>query len=282
MSSKVAMASWVDTVIRRYGPSLEKLVGPTWMPQRAPAQSRKRAPRFRKYGCGCFGCALPTEDPEVALKVTTDGSEAVFAAAAIRIGSFPRGIVRIYQVAGAVAVNMASLYKTSRLDDAYFLWRENLAVACKPGDFTPAQIARLERVFRPIAALYDAWSPVEDRPDVSIRTHESWARAQPDPDSLSQTLALDTTDPDDPLKRASLEYLMLLRDLEPLTQDPLWGAVAEAVLFYARLGLLLYDIDVENTGYLHADRRQPPVLYDVGLTKILDPRWLGISVSEIA
>jgi hypothetical protein len=277
------LAQWADAMLRRYHPSLERLVGPSWMPLPVFAPDSERHQSYEKYGCGSFGCAFPTADPAVALKITTDSAEAIFASAAIRIASFPPGIVRIFQVAGASGADMHLLYGSPRREDAFFLWRENLAVACQKDDFTPEEQERLERVFRPINALYKAWAPIEALPDVSIHTGGSWARQQRDPDQVARELsaASSSSSKEDQLKRASLEYLLLQRDLAALTPDPLWGPVAEAVLFYAQLGILLFDISIENTGYLHADKRGLPLLYDVGLAKILDPRWLGRTVSEI-
>src|SRR6185295_8057189 len=35
--------------------------------------------RMKEYGCGAYGCALPTLDPNIVIKVTTDETEAEFA-----------------------------------------------------------------------------------------------------------------------------------------------------------------------------------------------------------
>jgi hypothetical protein len=273
------MRSWVDATLRRYGPSLERLVGPSWMPLMEPPATGKKASAV-KYGCGSFGCVMPTDDPAVVLKITTDPSEAIFASAAIRIGTFPQGIVKLHQIAGASQVNMKRIYQEPRRESAYFLWREAVARPCKPEDFTPAERNRLEKLFQPINAFYRAWIPVQLDPKASIRTHESWARQQLDP--IIALRKLDRSQAEDaPLQRASLLYLHLLTSLEKRQTDPLWGHVAEAALFYAKLGLLLYDIDPENIGWLTPDTREPPVLYDVGLSKVIDPTWYGHHIAEI-
>lgn len=71
---------------------------------------------MREYGCGTYGCAYPTYDPGVVMKVTTDPSEAGFAA----------------NIAGELAAPICVRYFTvMRLDaqhegnDIYLLWRES-------------------------------------------------------------------------------------------------------------------------------------------------------------
>jgi len=48
-------------------------------------------------GCGYFGCVFPTQDPDVVMKITTDPSEASFAATRIGIVSPSGGIAHYYE-----------------------------------------------------------------------------------------------------------------------------------------------------------------------------------------
>jgi len=74
------------------------------------------------YGCGYFGCVMPTHDPNVVMKLTTDTSEALFANLAASLGDMqPPGIVKYFAV-----VKLRDV--TARLDGSdepvYLLWRE--------------------------------------------------------------------------------------------------------------------------------------------------------------
>jgi len=56
---------------------------PAWMPKLAqvfPGRGNRISAEIREYGCGVYGCVIPTLDPNVVLKVTTDDTEAQFAA----------------------------------------------------------------------------------------------------------------------------------------------------------------------------------------------------------
>ena len=55
---------------------------PEWLPKLVetyPSRGRLSA-KIQEYGCGVYGCVIPTLDPRVVLKVTTDDTEAEFAA----------------------------------------------------------------------------------------------------------------------------------------------------------------------------------------------------------
>ena len=105
---------WVDRTLGKIWPRLEAIAPADAMP--VPGEAG-----FEEYGCGHYGCALPTEAPNIVLKLTTDESEA-------RLVSFLRspfarnnvrteGIVEYYDV---VRVEGAS-YRRRPL---YAIWRE--------------------------------------------------------------------------------------------------------------------------------------------------------------
>ena len=79
-------------------------------------------PALVEYGCGYFGCVMPTHAPNVVLKLTTDKSEALFASLAASLGDDqPPGVVKYFAVVKLRGV-------TAKLDgddhDVYLLWRE--------------------------------------------------------------------------------------------------------------------------------------------------------------
>lgn len=73
---------WVTSVLSAHFTELEELVPPAWLPKLAKTKAvgTTFTGELTEFGCGAYGCVLPTLDPKVVLKVTTDDTEAEFAA----------------------------------------------------------------------------------------------------------------------------------------------------------------------------------------------------------
>jgi hypothetical protein len=73
---------WVTQALARSYETMEARVPPQWMPklEDTGAQRGRLTAAIHEYGCGAYGCVLPTLDAETVLKVTTDETEAQFAA----------------------------------------------------------------------------------------------------------------------------------------------------------------------------------------------------------
>lgn len=79
----VANPPWVTGALADSYETLEKLTPPKWMPQLAnvrKVRGNALTAQLVEFGCGAYGCVLPTLDPKIVLKVTTDETEAMFAA----------------------------------------------------------------------------------------------------------------------------------------------------------------------------------------------------------
>lgn len=74
--------AWVTTMLARHWDMFSSKVPPKWMPQLTNLRSMRGrvSGRLRELGCGAYGCVLPTLDDNIVLKVTTDDTEAEFAA----------------------------------------------------------------------------------------------------------------------------------------------------------------------------------------------------------
>jgi len=79
-------------------------------------------PEMPRFGCGAFGCVLPTGDDNVVLKLTHDKSEAQFAQVAVNMSAMglfqPSGVVRYYAAAALTGLGRPGA------GDLYLLWRE--------------------------------------------------------------------------------------------------------------------------------------------------------------
>lgn len=73
--------AWVTSILSKHLVELEESIPAKWLPKLTrPAASRGRiSAALKEYGCGAYGCVLPTMDPQVVLKLTTDDTEAQFA-----------------------------------------------------------------------------------------------------------------------------------------------------------------------------------------------------------
>lgn len=73
--------AWVTNILSRHFVYLEEHIPPQWLPKltKTTAKHGKISAAMKEYGCGAYGCVLPTLDPKVVLKLTTDETEAQFA-----------------------------------------------------------------------------------------------------------------------------------------------------------------------------------------------------------
>jgi hypothetical protein len=105
-------APWSDKILNNAWDRVGTAVPESWLPAR---EARSRT-KFTELGCGNFGCVMPTSDPGVVLKLTSDKSEAQFARIAMEYDWVP-GIVTYHKV-----VQVADAERRRR--PVYLLWRQ--------------------------------------------------------------------------------------------------------------------------------------------------------------
>lgn len=111
--------SWVTDVISRAYETMEATVPPQWLPKLVGVSSKRRGrllAELPEYGCGVYGCVFPTLVPEIVLKVTSDDTEAEFAAHLAPTLAAP--ICVTYH-------HVISTNATHKGGHIYFLWRES-------------------------------------------------------------------------------------------------------------------------------------------------------------
>lgn len=75
--SELGSTPWVDSSLSPLVPAIERRLGPGYVPRFTGSGKRLT---FEEFGCGHYGCAMPTRDKAVVLKATTDPAEAWLAA----------------------------------------------------------------------------------------------------------------------------------------------------------------------------------------------------------
>ncbi len=73
--------AWLTRAMAVSYEDLERMAPPQWMPRLEAVRSKgkKLQASVKEYGCGAYGCVVPTLDDGVVLKATTDASEVEFA-----------------------------------------------------------------------------------------------------------------------------------------------------------------------------------------------------------
>jgi hypothetical protein len=167
--------AWVTKILAKNYVDLEEEVPPKWLPKitKASASAGKLTATMKEYGCGAYGCVLPTLDPRVVLKLTTDTTEAEFAHGLA--DKLSRPVVVKYHLTRA-------LPDRYRGRDAFLLWRDSAdqvgklieAVAERGGDVKAADkaIAKQHKAAqdafdalhegRPAQKLLDRWVDAAD------------------------------------------------------------------------------------------------------------------------
>lgn len=284
---------WVDRLFQKF---LERIAraapGPKEVPLLRPATKKLSV---QEYGCGHYGCAIPTDDSEVVIKVTTDATEAAFAVIAMRQGEQPEGIVRY---TGAYAVDFKLKGKP-----AFVLWRQ---AAFKVGahavfyagrdDYEKDKLRRFANnltQYRGIAS--DVRTAVlktaPRRPPVDWEQRGRWeflsevATAKERAEELiedSSEIGMVSHIPHGPM-RVALE----LRALELLEEEMQNTAgsdlVGYAVAHYRDIGLLLADTHLNNLGH-RAENDTPLrgiIVIDPGHAVALVEKWQSVEIPDL-
>lgn len=90
-ASLVTNPAWTTGVIARAFETIEDAVPPNLLPRLTDVVPYKGAisAQAHEYGCGAYGCVFPTLDPGWVMKITTDDTEAMFAAKVANDLSWP-------------------------------------------------------------------------------------------------------------------------------------------------------------------------------------------------
>lgn len=109
---------WVTKHLADSWVTLESQVPPAWMPKldKTVGKGKRMSAEIPEYGCGAYGCVIPTGDPKIVLKVTTDDTEAQFAARLAK--TLPVPIVTKYEL----VLHLPTAKRQGR--DVFLLWRE--------------------------------------------------------------------------------------------------------------------------------------------------------------
>ena len=250
---------------------------PEWVPRQEGSRGSKV--HVEELGCGHYGCVMPTNDPEVVCKITSDVTEATFVVAAATLrGEPPEGIVRylgIYQ-----------LPEKHRGRDTFILWREAALSVGLPGfysrDFRVKNLATALYDFKTLAnlaretlkgsanrdALLEEARKNEDRAWDICGGFAPLSEFGPAGEKLAKRF------------KGALRLAVTLRlcDIQTELMENTDGSdtVGSALRYYLQEGILLADVHTGNVGTV--ERTSGGVITDPGHAVGLQERWDNLKV----
>lgn len=255
---------WVDRILNKHWRELEAKVGAAMMPV-GEVPSGKRKATYKEYGCGHYGCVMPTRTDDVVCKVTSDVSERDFVRTCMEQGwEWPEGIVQYH----AMAV----------LDDSHLkrpvavLWRQeanNLGLSLHAwrgmsyDETGKLKMARMLLAFRDVAgALRERHKRRPEWTTAAIDGSSTWpAQGYWSFDWRDLELVAvrgDTSALESRIRNAGsgvrattvlLQGLLLI--VEWMRNDSQWSQpIGDALGFYLSKGICLADVHIANVGMI--------------------------------
>jgi len=242
------LTPWIDRTWKNAWQRVAQHVPESWLPRHTEASTSKR-PVLAEYGCGHYGCVLPTHTPELVLKLTTDPTEAAFVAWSLTIGPAESGIVkyeRVLQIEGAQLRNR-SIYLLWR-SEAYeigFLhaWNSSARIALRALDSFKNKAAKAR------AKIHD-WKR-DPRVNFEERLGELWNAYEHGPTDKTSRAVVNLAHELHQCRRAQEELENTFAVSEP------GGAIG----YYMQHGVLLADVHANNVG---RDKERGSVIVDPG------------------
>lgn len=156
---------WVGRVLEQLAGPLQEHIPPEWHP--ILASDKPGAWQAQELGCGGYGCVVPTHDPTVVLKLTTDDTEAEFA------GQWSKF------VAPNFCVDYRLIMSSQVTDDqgrrVFLLWRDAADHVGKMRKVLSIRAAML--VERQHRAAKEAYRAAVQKTRLVVRLAQEWAHA---------------------------------------------------------------------------------------------------------
>lgn len=275
---------WVDRALNSVW---DRIVAASPKPDWIPLHTTKgKKLVMEELGCGHYGCVMPTMDPQVVVKVTSDMTEAAFVSAAMKLGP-PGYHPDDWTDAGITQYHgIYRLPGTHRGRPLFVLWREAATEVGFKVSYGRDYDSRSRMVLSNLLSHYKEFANVvreahkkgkaipsdisrfEDR----IREIETF----PESDSYFKEVMKGLP----PTSQVGMS-LAALHILEEVMQNTfLCDAIGNALAFYREEGLLLADVHNNNVGKV--DRlSQAYVITDPGHAVPLNPKYETVAIEDL-
>lgn len=233
--------------------------------------------KFEEFGCGHYGCVIPTGDSEIVFKLTSDSSEAEFIRLAEPLG-WPEGIVKYFAI--------VPLDFTFRKRTVFAIWRE---AAFNVGelyeDRSAKEFARNLNIFRDHASRFRGQLKHSKNPEKlweEARRLDQWAWDNFSVEQAKEKRRGRYGDRGFSYFYPAFQYLRGAQRLaaswraceviaEQMESTELSDLVGAALGFYMEQGFLLADVHEGNVGQVKREdyRSMPWVITDPGHVVVL-------------
>lgn len=266
---------WTNTALYRQWDEIVAKVGPEWMPK----LNKRTSTRLKaiEYGTGAYGTVMPTSDPRVVVKVTSDDTEAEFVALVLEIGEQPEGLVRyedIYRLEGSRDGN-----------PIYILWREDahrVGDALNERDREDSTFLDLLISFRVLAQTVFWYLGESDDYRADLRDILRSAKKHLRTVDISRYTDPDRTERYARNNSPGKNLAAAVRMAEKMSHDPVGYAVGDAIDYYLSQGVLLSDIHDGNLGWVTRGDEEVMVITDPGQVVLLKSKWEKVRVPRLS
>lgn len=292
---------WAAKLLKEVWPTLQKRVTD-------PALLPKDGPKTKEYGCGTYGCVLPTNLPGIVCKITTDTTEAKFVAAALELfdedSTWPVGMVRyfaVYQIPNKkfrkrpifVIWRAEAARNNSHIDapvrqrgEDYQTWKSSYGEEYFD-DWDKSMVRLAQTVGNELRAKLQGRGTSREVKPAVVNMMFYYLRNAPHQDVESLRYRVDSPGfvksiPKGGLGAAWL-YKMLESILIEMQNNRPTHYVGEAMEYYLYEGILLADVHMSNirtdVPAATGDNWSPiNLISDPGHAVFLDPRWADIKI----
>lgn len=261
---------WVDRTWKLIWDKVSKAVTPEWLPLFEASGVAK------EYGCGLYGCVMPTRDPSVVVKFTSDPTEAAFVAAAIKVGEFPEGIVKYFDIKAISGVTRRNrpvfVLWRSAVDSVGLSWKEHRAFVENVTLYSRAATSVLLLLKKQPGLLHEykkheeyAWNIVAESieyegDEISLRE-----RVKINPNGVTAA------------RRIAVNLRLCDSVIEWMENTYGQHVIGEALSFYREVGFVFGDLHVGNFGYVN----EKIVISDPGHAAPIRPELFSIRIDEL-
>jgi len=259
-------ANWAE--IQRAAPD------PTWMPVELPGSAVQRR-QLDELGCGHYGCVFATHAPGIVCKISSDPSEAEFVKAAVKLGTWPGGIVRyrgILDLTGSFRHRPLFLIWREEAFDIGFLRSANCRAARNP--HACQEFGLYHKAYRNAASYVRTASTKSGWATARVRARAEAAQAWAWKQVTWEMGRIPRNRPGRPEfmtvpapYRLAAALHICATAFELMANTDYATAVGDALHFYLEQGILLADVHFQNIGKVRRDEGYGPE----EITVITDP-----------
>ena len=255
-------------------------------------QAKKKVKGYQEFGCGHYGCVMPTGTPGLVFKVTTDATEAAFIAAYLSWPKHerPDGVVRYHKL---LAIKSESHLKRPVFvllrDEANHVGSDAIGTWIRTGALSSEKdyyLRSLRKLTAGLGNCLDAGRAIRKYILKKPNAHEILQKAmnrRDDAWEMGERAAYGR----DKILQLAFQLQRFNQNADDLQGEPMGAEIGSALGDCLNdHGLLLADVHTSNIGMpgtpaLLGEIGHTPIITDPGHAITLDDRYRGITVEEV-